>query len=421
MAKVVIIGASTGGLPAAYEMRAALGSNHEITVISNTDVFHFIPSNPWVAVGWRLRKDISFPLRPSLEKKGINFTAEAVVGIDPVKKEITTINGTIVPYDYLIIATGPKLAFDEVPGLGPEGHTVSVCTVDHAEKAFEQYQKFLEDPGPIVIGAAQGASCFGPAYEFAFILDADLRKRKLRKKVPMTFITPEPYIGHMGLAGIGDSKGLLEHELRERHICWRTNTRIKRAEFGKMTVEPLGEADKELPFSYAMIIPAFKGVDAVADVKGLCNPRGFVVVDGFQRSPAYPDIYGVGVCIAIAPPEATPVPAGVPKTGFMIESMVAATVRNIKASINGAPVSAKATWNAVCLADMGDTGVAFVAIPQIPPRDVTWAKKGRWVHFAKVGFEKYFLRKMKKGISEPFYEKAILNALKIKKLEKPVS
>ncbi|MBI5643561.1 MAG: FAD-dependent oxidoreductase [Deltaproteobacteria bacterium] len=417
MAKVVIIGASTGGLPAAYAMKDALGAVHEITVISNTDTFHFVPSNPWVAVGWRSRKDTSFSLRPPLEKKGIKFIAEAAARIDPVKKEITTSTGAAVSYDYLVIATGPKLAFDEIPGLGPDDHTVSVCTVDHAEKAFEQYQKFLEDPGPVVIGAAHGASCFGPAYEFAFILDADLRRRKLRRKVPMIFTTPEPYIGHMGLSGVGDSKGLLEHELRERHISWHTNTKIKRVEKGKMLVEVLDEGEKELPFRYAMIIPSFKGVDAVAEVEGLCNPKGFVVVDGFQRSPRYQDIYAVGVCIAIAPPEATPLPVGVPKTGFMIESMVAAAVQNIKASIKGEPVSAKATWNAICLADMGDRGVAFVAIPQMPPRDVTWARKGRWVHLAKVGFEKYFLRNMKKGVSEPFYEKTILSALNIKKLE----
>ncbi len=416
MARIVIIGASTGGLPAAFELKAALGPDHEITVISKTETFHFIPSNPWVAVGWRTREDISFLLGPILEKKGIRFIAEPASSIDPVKKEISTSSGAVVAYDYLVIATGPKLAFDEVPGLGPEGHTASICTVDHAEEAFEQYRKFLSDPGPVVIGAAQGASCFGPAYEFAFILDADLRRKKLRKKVPMTLITPEPYIGHLGLSGVGDSKGLIEHELRERHINWLTNTRIKKVEEGKMTVEVLNEGERELSFKYSMIIPAFKGVGAVAAVEGLSNPKGFVIVDEFQRSPRYPDIYAIGVCIAIAPPEATPLPVGVPKTGFMIESMVAATVSNIKASIEGKPVSAKASWNAICLADMGDTGIAFVAIPQIPPRDVTWAKKGRWVHIAKAGFEKYFLRKMKKGISEPFYEKTILNALKIKKL-----
>lgn len=420
MAKVVIIGASTGGLPAAYEMRQALGASHQVTVISNTGDFHFIPSNPWVAVGWRTRKDISFPLRPYLEKKGISFIAEAAQRIDPQKNEVTTAAGTVVPYDYLLIATGPKLAFEDVEGLGPEKNTLSVCTVDHAEKAYAEYLKFIEDPGPAIVGAAQGASCFGPAYEFSFILDADLRKRKLRKKVPMTFITPEPYIGHMGLAGVGDSKSMLEHEFRERHISWLTNARIKRVERGRMVVEVLGEGEKELPFKYSMIIPPFKGVDAVAGVEGLCNPKGFVIVDAHQRSPKYPNIYSVGVCIAIAPIEATPVPTGVPKTGYMIESMVTAAVHNIKAGIEGRPADTKAALNAICLADMGDSGIAFVAMPQIPPRDLTWSKKGKWVHMAKVAFEKYFIRKMKKGVSEPFYEKVILNALNIKKLDEPL-
>lgn len=417
MARIVVIGASTGGLPAAYELRESLGKEHEVTVVSNTETFHFIPSNPWVAVGWRTREDISFPLRPYLEKKGINLLAEGAAAIDPVACEVRTVAGTKVAYDYLVIATGPKLAFEEVEGLGPEANTASVCTVDHAEKAYGSFKALLASPGPVVIGAAQGASCLGPAYEFSFILDTALRRQKLRNRVPMTFVTPEPYIGHMGLGGVGDSKSLLEHEFRQRHISWHTNAKIKKAEKGKIVIEVVGEGEKELPAAFSMIIPPFKGVDAVASVEGLANPKGFVIVDEFQRSPRYKNIYSVGVCIAIAPPEQTPVPVGVPKTGYMIESMVAATVRNIKSSIEGREPSARATWNAICLADLGDTGIAFVAIPQLPPRNVTWAKKGIWVHIAKVAFEKYFIRKMKKGVSEPLYEKLILKYAKIRKLD----
>jgi len=419
MAKVVIIGASTGGLPAAYEIKAILGKAHEVTVVSNTEIFHFVPSNPWVAVGWRNREDISFELKPYLEKKGIKFNSEGAKTIDPEKKEVITSSGTVIPYDYLVIATGPKLAFEDIEGLGPGLYTSSVCTVDHAEKAYADFRTLVADPGPAIVGAAQGASCFGPAYEFSFILDTALKKAKVRNKVPMTFITSEPYIGHMGLSGVGDSKGLLEHELRERHITWYTNTKIKKIEPGKMTIEVLNEGEKVLPFKFSMVLPSFKGVDAVAAVPGLCNPKGFVLIDEYQRSPKYHEIYSLGVCVAIAPLEATPVPTGVPKTGFMIESMVTATAHNIKDSIEGKPVHTKATWNALCLADMGDTGAAFVALPQIPPRNVTWSKKGKWVHLAKVAFEKYFIRKMKKGVSEPFYEKMILDAMHITKLEEP--
>jgi sulfide:quinone oxidoreductase len=421
MSHVVIIGAGTGGVPAAYELRARLPRTHKITLINERASFQFVPSNPWVAVGWRDAGDVSLDLAPHLAKKGIDFIAAAVETIDAKQSVLKLADGAAVEYDYLVITTGPKLAFDEVPGLGPKGHTQSVCTLDHALKARAAYDAFLKNPGPVVVGAAHGASCFGPAYEFALILDADLRKRKLRNKVPMTFVTSEPYIGHMGLGGVGDSKGILESELRQRHIKWITNAAIESVEAGQLNVvrhDDKGgvEGKESLPFELAMILPAFKGVDAVAAVEGLCNPRGFVIVDEHQRSPTYPNIYSAGVCIAIPPVEKTPVPTGAPKTGYMIESMVSAVVGNIGAELEGKEPASRATWNAICLADMGDTGVAFVALPQIPPRNVTWAKKGKWVHLAKIAFEKYFLRKVRTGNVDPVYERYVLKALGIERL-----
>ena len=120
--------------------------------------------------------------------------------------------------------------------------------------------------------------------------------------------------------------------------------------------------------------------------------------------------------MAIPPVEVTPVPTGAPKTGYMIETMVSAICHNIADELAGKPVTAKGTWNAICLADMGDTGAAFVALPQIPPRNTNWFKKGKWVHLAKIAFEKYFLSKMKSGNSEPIYEKYVLKALGIVRL-----
>lgn len=421
MAKIVVLGAGLGGLPAAYDLRKALGKTHEVTVVNPADSFQFTPSNPWVAVGWRKPEQISVPLAAPLARKGIRFVRGAAKAVRPAENLLELDDGSRLPYDYLVVATGPKLAFDEIPGMGPEAHTQSVCTLPHAERAHAAYLRFLEQPGPIVVGAAQGASCFGPAYEFAMILDADLRKRKLRHQVPITFVTSEPYIGHLGLGGVGDSKGLMESLLRDRHIKWVTNAKIKEVQPDKVIVvehDPDGKSLKEhvVPSAFTMILPAFKGVDAVLGVEGLVNPRGFVTIDSHQRNAKYPNIYSVGVCVAIAPPEPTPVPTGVPKTGYMIESMVSAVVANIKAEIEGEPVTATATWNAVCLADLGDSGVAFVALPQIPPRNTTWTSKGYWVHLAKLAFEKYFLHKMRTGSTEPLYERYALKVLGIGRL-----
>ncbi len=423
MAHIAILGGGIGGLPAAYELRDALEATHRITVVNAVDYFQFVPSNPWLAVGWRKRSAITFPIARHLKRRNIDFIAKPVARIDAAHNCLELADGSSLPYDYLLITSGPKLSFAEVPGSGPDGgFTQSICTADHAERTWEAYQEFLKDPGPVIIGAMPMASCFGPAYEFSFILNTDLRRRRLRHKVPMTYITSEPYIGHLGLGGVGDSKGLLESEFRNNDINWITNARVTRIEPGKMFVTEVdanGQTVKqhELPFKLSMMLPAFKGVDAVAAVDGLCNPRGFVIVDDHQRSPKFPNIFAAGVCIAIPPVELTPVPTGAPKTGYMIETMVTAIVKNIVADISGQPATAKGSWNAICLADMGSTGAVFVALPQIPPRNVNWIRMGRWVHWAKVAFEKYFIYKMKRGHSEPLYEKYMLRALGIRRLQ----
>lgn len=423
MAHIVVLGAGTGGMPCAYELKETLGKDHQVTVINEREEFQFTPSNPWVAVGWRDRASVTFDIRPHLERKGIGFIAKRCDKVDAENNTLEMADGEVVNYDYLVIATGPKLFFEEVEGAGPvAGNTQSICTVDHALGAYDAYQQLLNDPGHVIIGAMPFASCFGPAYEFSFIMDADLRKRKIRDKVPMTYVTSEPYIGHLGLGGVGDSKGFLESDLRAHHINWITNAKVTKVEAGKMHIEQYDDGghlvkNHELDFKYSMMLPSFKGVDAVANVEGLCNPRGFVFVDSHQRNPTYTNIYSAGVCIAIPPVEATAVPTGAPKTGYMIESMVTAIVHNIADELAGRELSTTATWNAICLADMGDTGAAFVALPQMPPRNVAWFKKGKWVHMAKIAFEKYFIRKMKKGTTEPIYEKYILKMLGIGKLK----
>ena len=169
----------------------------------------------------------------------------------------------------------------------------------------------------------------------------------------------------------------------------------------------------ELPFKHSMMLPAFTGIDAVRHeaAPGLVNPRGFVLIDEHQRNPTYKNIYSVGVCVALPPVEKTPLPVGTPKTGYMIESMVTTTAHNIAEELVGKEPSHHPTLNALCLADFGDSGVAFLAMPQIPPRNVTWSAHGRWVHIAKIGFEKYFMRKVRKGISEPYYERLMLKIM----------
>jgi sulfide:quinone oxidoreductase len=423
MAHIVILGAGLGGIPTALDMKALSRPEDQVTVVSKMDKYTFIPSNPWVAVGWRNAEQIEVPLTKIFEKRGIDFIASAAQRVLPEANQIRLIDGRTMNFDFLIVAVGPELAFDEVPGLGPvSGFTQSICQTDHAVGAYEAWQRFIQTPGPIVVGATQGASCFGPAYEFCMIMDTELRRRKIRNKVPMTFITSEPYIGHLGLGGVGDTKGLLESVFREHDIKWLCNSRVEKITKEIFYVDELnddGQVRKqhEFPHSFSMMIPPFRGISALKGFEGLVNPRGFVIVDSHQRNPLYPNIFAIGVCVAIAPLEKTPVPVGVPKTGFMIESMGEAAVHNIRALLSGEDASYEPTLNAICLADFGDDGVGFVAVPQIPPRNANWSSRGKHIHLGKIAFEKYFLHKVRSGVKEPFYEKYLLKLLGIEKLK----
>src|SRR5690606_33643851 len=274
-------------------------------------------------------------------KKGIEFIAAAVTEIDPHHNQLKLANGNTEAYDYRVISTGPKLNFAAIEGARPHGgYTQSVCPLDHAETCRDDVKALIAEPGHAIVGAMPGASCFGPAYEYAFILDKELRNKKVRDRVPMTYVTSEPYIGHLGLGGVGDSKSMLESELRNRHIIWITNAKVTKMGDGVMYVEEPNDdgslrKQHELPFKHSMMLPSFAGVDPVAAVPELVIPKGFVKIDEFQRSPAFKNIYSAGVCVAIPPVEETPVPTGTPKTGYMIESMMTAIAHNLAADLDG--------------------------------------------------------------------------------------
>ncbi|AJI57558.1 pyridine nucleotide-disulfide oxidoreductase family protein [Francisella philomiragia] len=422
MARIVIIGAGIGGIPMAYELKEAIGNDHEIILISKGDKFNFVPSNPWVMVNWRSREDVEFTISNYIEKAGINFVSDGVKKLYPDENKLVLFNDKEITYDYLIIATGPKLAFDEIEGMGPDLYSHSVCTVDHATKAASNWDKVLKKPGPVVVGAAQGASCFGPAYETALIMDTDLRKHNIREQTPITFVTSEPYLGHLGLAGVGDSPKLLEEEFKKRNISWICNAKITKIDAENIYVDEYDDngsikQQHTIRSIFNMILPSFKGIDAFASIEGLVNPKGFIIVDKHQANPKYPNIYSLGVCVAIPPVEKTIIPTGAPKTGYMIESMVTAIASNLKAVLNGEEQHTQATLNAVCFADFGDGGVAFAAIPQFKPREHDWYYEGKLVHYAKVAFEKYYTYKVKHGVSEPFFEKIMMRMLGISKVK----
>jgi sulfide:quinone oxidoreductase len=392
MARIAVLGGSFGGLTAAFELKRLLGKEADVTVISDDDRFVFLPSLPWLIMGWREPADITLSVPEILKRKGIAFVHEAAKGVDADSSKVQTETREI-PYDYLVISTGPFLSFGEIPGLGPDkGHTDCTFTLAHGLKTRESLRKVLEAPGPVVVGSSQMVSCFGPSYELAFEIDAELRRRKIRHKVPILYLTSEPYLGHMGVGGLGNSKRFFEDEFAEKDIKAVVNQAIEEVTPGEIRLKD----GTKLPFKMAMLAPPFKGVPAVAP---LGNPRGFIPVDKNYRNIKNKNIFTIGVAMAIAPPEPTPVPVGVPKTGFMTVKMAKTAAATIYSDIKGSAPPAEEILDVMCLIDLGSTGALMKASPVLPPRQESFTKKGVWAKWLKTGFEKYFLWKMKNGMS----------------------
>ncbi|MGD1899452.1 MAG: NAD(P)/FAD-dependent oxidoreductase [Phormidesmis sp.] len=438
MANVVVIGAGLAGLPAAYELRHLLPKGHTVTLISSESKFTFIPGLVRVALNLKPLSHVQLDLARLAKRHHLNWILGKVVKLDPKMRCLTlsgkaisreTISGeaasgetidsepgsdTEIKYDYLAIATGASLALDLVPGLGPHGgYTQSICTPDHALTARQAWIDFLKNPGPIVIGAAPGAGCFGPAYEFALMADHELRRKGLRNQVSMTYLTPEPYAGHLGVSNLKHARKLTAELMQERDINVVENAAI--ATVDEQTVHLSN--GQTYPFKYAMILPAFRGASFIREVPGLADEQGFIPILPTQRHPDFPEIYTAGVSTKIAQPDKTQVPIGLPKSGQMAEAMATAVAHNIAVDLGAIQDSLKVpTLEALCFAEFGETGIAYVAAPVLPhpktgERKRSYAVRGLWVVWVKAAFEEYFMVKIRAGVGLPWFEKLGLKTL----------
>lgn len=389
---IVVVGGSFGGINAAYELRRRLPHDTEITVISRDAEFTFVPSLPWVIMGWRDPATLQVPLHPALQRRNIRFVHGEVTELDPRRGEVRTAIQAY-PYDALLVAPGAELDYAAVPGLGPqEGNTYSTFTAAEAVATRDALARVLAaETGRVVIGAAAGASCIGPAYEIAMMIDTVLKRARKRHRFAITFVTPEPFLGHFGVGGIGTSPRLVQDEFASRDIIAVVNARIASASPDRLIL-----ADgSEHAFDLSLVIPAFLGNRFVRAVDGLANPKGFITVTPELRSTTFANVYAAGVAVAISPAGPTAVPVGVPKTGHMTELMAQAAARNIAAMFSGGVSVDGMTLRSTCIADAGNTAFYMRADPFLPPRNTVTVKRGKWARYLKLAFERYYLARVR--------------------------
>lgn len=423
MANIVVMGAGLGGLPTAYELRHLLPDQHTVTLISEHPKFTFIPGLVRVALDVDPIDHFQLELAPLAQQHGLELVNSRVSTFDPSSRRITVESGQVIDYDYAVIATGPGFAFDQIPGFGPHGgYTHSICSAPHALEAREAWLRFLENPGHLVVGAAPGAGCFGPAYEFVLMADWMLRRKGLRDKASLTLVTPEPYAGHLGVSGVKNAQKLTAALLRKRGVEVIADAAVTAIAPDHITLDD----GRTRPQNYAMILPAFRGVQFILNSPGLGNEKGFIPILPTQRHTQFPEIYALGVAVNLVQPDKPRVPIGMPKSGQMTEAMGMAVAHNIAVELGALQAPLKVpTLEAICFAEFGETGILYVAVPVLPDpetqqRRYAYAVQGPWVVWGKTAFEQYFMTKMRRGAAVPWFERLGLKALFGVDLVKPI-
>lgn len=395
--EIIVLGSNFGGATAAFELKRRLGKNANVTVVSPDPNFTFIPSMIWVPFGRRKMSDISFPIRPLMEKKGINFIQDSALQVNPEKNEVITEKNGSVTYDYLVVSTGVQMDFSVVENLHPEkGFVENIVIPKYGERALKKFNDLANDPGPVVVGATQGASCMGAAYEYLFNMDKELRRRNLRDKVSLTWFTPEPYLGHFGIGGITGGQTMLEAFMKMYNIKWYTNSSIDRIEKENIYMKD----GNILPYKMAMVMPPFVGTEAMKHSPDLVDEKGFVVCNEGYQHIKYKNVYGVGLAVEVQAPFKCAVPFGVPKTGFPTEVSAKIAVKNIVNEIKGKPSFIHKAWGkipAVCVMDAGHKEVIIFGDHLFRPRKFAMMLPNIFNDWGKLLIEKYFLFKFRHG------------------------
>lgn len=418
MARVVILGAGVSGHTAALRLRRAVGDDHEVVVVTPNADWNWIPSNIWVGVGQMPREKVVFPLAPVYARTGVQFHQARAVAIRP-EGDAESGQGAVdieytdparagetarLRYDHLVNATGPKLNFDATPGLGPDGHSLSVCTADHAAAAAEGLRASIErmragEHQTLVIGMGHGTcTCEGAAFEYTFNVEHQVREAGVRDLAEIIYLTNEHELGDFGVGGLTfEQQGFVTSSalwtasiFRERGVNAILGAHVQRVDEGVVHYELLDGTTHELAFDFAMLLPPFRGhAIAAYDRDGaeitdrLFAPSGFMKVDadyapkGYDEwraedwprtyeSPEFPGVFAVG--IAFAPPHAISRPAkspngtviapSPPRTGMpsgVMGRTVAATIadRIRNGGATPAHTASMARMGAGCIASAG--------------------------------------------------------------------
>lgn len=315
MANILVLGGGFGGLITA-ERLASLGPEHQVTLVSPNENFIFYPALVQFAFAELEADDITFDLRSKLADLDVRFIQGEMVSVNGYRRTVRVagkeFNGDI-SYDYLVIATGRRLATEKVGGFFEHAH--HILGLRSAARFGDAVRDFRE--GTIVVGLCPGARLPVPVCETAFALARRFEMEMLDGTVRVKVIFPESLESAFGGASLHRE---LESAFKRQRINVLYDVPITEIDAGEIR----SAKNHQIKYDMLMLVPPFRG-QAVLNNLDITDESDYVRVDGMMRVHGLENAYAVGDVVAFSGP----------KLAHMAVRQADVAAANIMAELNG--------------------------------------------------------------------------------------
>ena len=295
MANILILGGGFGGLITAEQLSASLASSdHQITLVSPNRDFTFYPGLVHLAFGRYEGSDVTFDLQNKLKELGVRFVRSEVIKINRNPRSVDVAGDDFtgqIAYDYLVIATGRRLATEKVSGFFDHSHHLL------GTKAALRFGEAVENfkSGRIIVGMCPGARLPVPVCETAFSLARKFKSQLQEGSVQVSVVFPESLE-----AAFGGAK--LHKELEAAFAKHRIDVHYD-IPINEITDAELRSSERHsIGFDLLMLVPPFRGQAFLRDLE-VADDEDFVKVDGAMRVHGMENAYAVGDIVAFSGPK----------------------------------------------------------------------------------------------------------------------
>jgi sulfide:quinone oxidoreductase len=336
--RIVILGAGTGGTLTANRLRRVYGDGVEIVVVDRDDRHVYQPGLLFVPFGLAQADGIVRPRSAQLHD-GIEFRLSEVDRVDTAANEVHLADGSVLPYDVLVISTGARLLPGETEGLTGPGWRERIFdfySLDGAVALQDALRRF--DAGRLVVNPVEmPIKCPVAPLEFCFLADWYLRRRGVRDDVELTYVTSLDAAFTKPVAA-----AQLEGLLADKDI--RLESEFATGSVDGAEGRLVSWDEREVPFDLLVTIPLHGGAEFVGRSPGLGDELDFIPTDPHTlQAKAAPNVFAIG--------DATNVPTS--KAGSVTHFEGETLIRNIRHHLAGEPLEGSFDGHANCFIETG--------------------------------------------------------------------